>query len=516
MNKKHVLIIGLGLNGSCVANELVKKKFKVTAIDAFDLLDNKIFEKKVQKQDFLKFKYSLSLIKSLISNFGNNPFKNPIFYRLSSLIYTKNKNIISSCKEKFSTYGINKLGGRGHIWGRVSPRYPENEFSDFKEWPIKYKDIKRYYGELEKKFLLNGYKKTKKSKNPIKKKKFNKIEKSFLSLVKNKWKHRIARVLPTLNYNSGPLNPMLKEIINRENFSILKNMLATKIITDKSSKAVGVELINRISLKKKIIYCDYIFLSGSPLETVKILLNSKSKEFSNGLGNKNKLVGKKFFDHIGISYNALLHKKHKKEFNENFNPLNPNKNTNGFYFFPFRKKERERKSILNYSIHGTIDRKRNMISIYSFADCPSYSKNTISLSKSKKDIYGMPILKIYFKWTEEQISTWKDQKIVIKELLAVLKKRFNYELLQSMSNFKIFNKLPNPGFSHHESGGAIMGYSPNNSVVNKVGQIWNCKNVYVCDQSIFPRLNYVNPTLTCMAISLRTARIFAKTNKNKF
>ncbi len=516
MKIKHVVIIGIGLNGSCVANELVKKKFKVTAIDAFDLLDKKIFEKKPQKRDFSKLQYSLSLIKSLISNFGNNPFKNPLFFRINSLISNKNKNIISSNKDKFSTYGVNKIGGRGHLWGRVSPRFPKNEFADFKEWPIKYKDIKKYYSELENKFLLTGDKKKKNGGNVVKEKKFNEIEKSFLSLVKNKWKNRVAKVLPTLNYNSGPLNPMLKEIIKSKNFSIIKNTIVTKIITDKNAKAVGVEFINRLSLKKSLIYCDYIFLSGSPLETIKILLNSKCKKFLNGIGNDKKLVGKKFFDHIGISFSALLFKKQKNKSDKNFNPLNPNKKTNGFYFVPFRKKEKKNKLILNYSIHGTIDKKRNIISIYSFADCPSYSKNIISISKDKRDIYGVPFLKVNFKWMPEQISTWKDQKIVIQELVSILKKNFNYDLHQSISNFKVFNKLPNPGFSHHESGGAIMGHSPNSSVVNKFGQIWNCKNVYVCDQSIFPRLNYVNPTLTCMAISLRSARIFTKATKNKF
>ena len=81
------------------------------------------------------------------------------------------------------------------------------------------------------------------------------------------------------------------------------------------------------------------------------------------------------------------------------------------------------------------------------------------------------------------------------------------------SNNDIFNKLPNPGFSHHESGGAIMGTSPKQSVVNKLSQIWDCNNIYICDQSIFPKLNYVNPTLTSMAVSLKTARNFCKKNK---
>ena len=44
------------------------------------------------------------------------------------------------------------------------------------------------------------------------KQKFNQIENKFIKLVENKWQNRKATVLPTLNYDSGPLNPMLKVI----------------------------------------------------------------------------------------------------------------------------------------------------------------------------------------------------------------------------------------------------------------------------------------------------------------
>ena len=44
-------------------------------------------------------------------------------------------------KNKFKTYEINKIGGC-YLWGRVSPRYPVNEFSNNNGWPLKYNEIK--------------------------------------------------------------------------------------------------------------------------------------------------------------------------------------------------------------------------------------------------------------------------------------------------------------------------------------------------------------------------------------
>lgn len=518
MKKKHILVVGIGLNGSCVCNELIKKKYKVTAIDSYDFLEKSFFNKKLQKTDFSKIKNSFQILKSLIQNNSIGKLKNPIIYRLNSLISNKEDNIISVSKNKFKTYEINKIGGRGHLWGRVSPRYPINEFKNKNGWPLKYDEIKNFYSELEKKFKLTGSKKLMKkfdSGNVIGDKKFNQIENKFINIVEKKWKNRKATVLPTLNYDSGPLNPMLKEIIKDRNFSIIKNSLVTKIITNNKGEAKGVEIVDRVSLKKNVIFSDFIFLSASPLETIKILLNSKSKKFKNGIGNNKKLLGKKFFDHIGIAYTGFLRRNSKHLIKKRFDPLNPNKLNNGFYFSPFRKYEKKIKSILNYSIHGTIDNNRNIISIYSFADCPKENKNSLSLEKNKKDKYGIPSIKVNFNWSKNQITTWRDQKKVISELLSIISKDLKINLYQSKSNYKIFKNLPNPGFSHHESGGAIMGNSSKKSVVNKLGQIWDCRNVYICDQSIFPRLNYVNPTLTSMAISLRSARLFTKRYKNK-
>ena len=88
-----------------------------------------------------------------------------------------------------------------------------NEFSNNNGWPLKYNEIKSFYNEIEKKFILTGNKKILKkfnNGNIIKNKKFNQIENKFIKLVENKWQNRKATVLPTLNYDSGPFKPNAK------------------------------------------------------------------------------------------------------------------------------------------------------------------------------------------------------------------------------------------------------------------------------------------------------------------
>ena len=49
----------------------------------------------------------------------------------------------------------------------------------------------------------------------------------------------------------------------------------------------------------------------------------------------------------------------------------------------------KKKIPLKFSIHGTIDNIRKIISIYSFADCPQKSNNYITIDKKKKDKFGL-------------------------------------------------------------------------------------------------------------------------------
>jgi gluconate 2-dehydrogenase alpha chain len=58
-----------------------------------------------------------------------------------------------------------------------------------------------------------------------------------------------------------------------------------------------------------------------------------------------------------------------------------------------------------------------------------------------------------------------------------------------------------PYQSTHNTGGAIMGTDPGNSVVNKYGQVWDTPNVFVVGASQFPNNPGMNPTGTVAALA---------------
>jgi gluconate 2-dehydrogenase alpha chain len=57
----------------------------------------------------------------------------------------------------------------------------------------------------------------------------------------------------------------------------------------------------------------------------------------------------------------------------------------------------------------------------------------------------------------------------------------------------------------HIQGGAVMGTSPGNSVVNSHLQHWDVKNLWVIGASAFPQNASGNPTLTALALTYRAA-----------
>ena len=63
--------------------------------------------------------------------------------------------------------------------------------------------------------------------------------------------------------------------------------------------------------------------------------------------------------------------------------------------------------------------------------------------------------------------------------------------------------------TRHQSGTLRMGTDPEHSVVDEFGRMHDAPNVVVCDGSVFPTSGAFNPTLTIMAVAMRSATALA-------
>jgi gluconate 2-dehydrogenase alpha chain len=129
----------------------------------------------------------------------------------------------------------------------------------------------------------------------------------------------------------------------------------------------------------------------------------------------------------------------------------------------------------------------------------AYKGNSMDLDPTYKDHAGDPLLRLTLDWheNERKIVEFATQKAV--------------ELARAMGA-KELNPSPPLGHydatryqSSHVQGGAIMGGSPERSVVNPYLQHWQVENLFVVGASAFPQNGSANPTLTVLALTFRTA-----------
>ena len=128
----------------------------------------------------------------------------------------------------------------------------------------------------------------------------------------------------------------------------------------------------------------------------------------------------------------------------------------------------------------------------------SYRANYMDLDPTYRDAHGDPLLRMTIDWQDNEHR-------LIRHLSAKLG-----EIGKAMGARTVrprpFGKYDaNTYRSTHIQGGTIMGNSPETSVVNTDLQMWDAPNVYLLGASAFPQNASGNPTLTVMALVLRTA-----------
>jgi choline dehydrogenase-like flavoprotein len=130
-----------------------------------------------------------------------------------------------------------------------------------------------------------------------------------------------------------------------------------------------------------------------------------------------------------------------------------------------------------------------------FGEILPYHENTISLDKTKKDKWGLPVLSIDCELKENEKKMRIDMKNDAMEMLTAAGLK---DVKPSESDYFM-------GMGIHEMGTARMGKDPKTSVLNAHNQVWDAPNVYVTDGACMTSAACVNPSLTYMALTARAA-----------
>jgi choline dehydrogenase-like flavoprotein len=278
----------------------------------------------------------------------------------------------------------------------------------------------------------------------------------------------------------------------------------------KTRRVAGVRVIDSKTRATVEFRAKLIFLNASTLESTRILFNSATPEFPNGLANSSGELGHNLMDHVKNGGAAAT-------IPGNEDKIVLGRRPNGIYVPRFRNvKRKEAGFIRGYGFQGGGHRdgwERGIaqagfgpefkaaiskpgpwkFSFYGYGECLPNHNNYVELDKAKVDSWGIPVLKIHCSWRENEIALRKDMSITAAEMLAAA----------GAHDIEPFIGNDPPGFSIHEMGTARMGRDPKTSVLNAYNQAHDVKNLFITDGGAMVSSSCVNPSLTYMALTAR-------------
>jgi choline dehydrogenase-like flavoprotein len=135
-----------------------------------------------------------------------------------------------------------------------------------------------------------------------------------------------------------------------------------------------------------------------------------------------------------------------------------------------------------------------MLQMGGFGKVIAQRDNRVTVDPARTDRYGIPAPAVSFSFGDNDKALFAD----MMDRLSAIYHRAGVELFFRDSRMN--------GLASHETGTCRMGHDPKTSVLNAFCRSHDVDNLYVVDGSPFVTLPEKNPTLTIMALAVRTAR----------
>lgn len=450
-----------------------------------------------------------------------------------------------------------QVGGKTYCWARESYRYSDYEFQAAsrdgydQDWPFTYAELEPYYDKVETYIGVSGSREglpqmpdgrflppTNFSCGEIVAKKV--IEKQFgwrlmpdrvanLTVPHNgrpacHYCDQCQRGCHTASYFNSP-SVTLPAAARTGRFTLMSDAVVSHLIMNPDGKAEGVHYISRINKTHGEARARIVVLAAATLESTRILLNSQSPRFPNGVGNSNGVLGHYLMDHFtveGAGGELASLKSAKRE--AVGNPC-------GYLIPKYANTEghRNAKFLRGYRFDGSASQQlyqqafstpgfgkewrekvRTEIPYYfsmeAQGECLPRFDNYAKLDPEKKDAWGIPVLHIHASYGENEHAMAKAMREDISAMLDSLQVK---GMTPPSAELSVFGK------NIHECGTARMGKDPKKSVLNAYNQIHDVKNVFVTDGAAFVTQGCYEPTLTIMAISARAADHIIQASKRR-
>jgi choline dehydrogenase-like flavoprotein len=464
---------------------------------------------------------------------------------------------------KFDWFRARMLGGRTNHWGRISLRFSARDFKHKDvdglgdNWPIGYEDVKPYYDKVDKLIGLFGSKENLPNEPdgfflPPPKPRLHELfyikgaRKSNIPVIPSRMSMLTKKINPErgvcfycgqcnrscsayADFSAGSclIFPAQK---NGGQIDLYNNAMVREVLTNSEGKATGVSYINKSDRKEYTLRAKVVVLAASACSSARILLNSKSPQHPNGLGNSGNTVGKYLHDSTGSSRAAFVPDLvNRKMYNEDgvggMHVYTPwwldNKKLDfprGYhievwggmgmpnYGFGFNANEYNKFFGLKVGGYGNSlrsDVKKYYGSVVGFGgrgESIAMKDNYCEIDPSVVDEFGIPVLRFHYNWTDFERKQAKHMHETFDELIH----NMGGEALSAAPGADREYGLEAPGRIIHEVGTTRMGNDPKTSVVNQFQQLHDANNVFIVDAGPFVSQADKNPTWTILALSWRT------------
>jgi choline dehydrogenase-like flavoprotein len=314
----------------------------------------------------------------------------------------------------------------------------------------------------------------------------------------------------TRSYFSS-LNATLPEAEATGKLTLRPHSVVESLLYDAERNRVdGVRIIDGETHESFEVFGRVVFLCASALESTRILLNSKSDRFPDGLANSSGELGRNLMDHtMGWGAEGVI------PGHEDRVPWG--RRNNGMYMPRFRNvKSKDGPFLRGYGFQGAGFRERWehgvdtpgfgrdfkhslrnwgpwRIAFSGAGECLPSPSNYVELDPEVRDRWGIPALRIRMKWGENERALLKDMSVTAAEMLEAAGAR-DIHLIQEDNP---------PGLTIHEMGTARMGRDPRTSVLNAFNQAHDVPNLFVTDGASMASSSCVNPSLTYMMLTAR-------------
>lgn len=536
------IVVGSGISGGWAAKELCEKGLKTLVLERGR--DVKHGDYPTAMKDPWDMPNQGKLTQDEIAHYPKQT-RAPFVSAYNKHFVLKDTEHNYEEKARFDWTQGNQVGGRSILWGRQCYRMSDLDFNANKQdghgvdWPIRYADLAGWYDYVEKFTGISG---EKLGLPHLPDGQFQKpwelrcIESHLRDAIKEKFnryltvgrvanlteaiegrgpcqaRNRCKRGCPFMGYFSS-ITATLPAAAATGNMTLMANYLVDSVIySDETQKAIGVRVVNQLTLETSEYFAKVIFLNASALNSTAILLNSRSERFPNGMGNDSGQLGRNLMDHhfrVGAKGD---HSGYRDQYYKGRRPT-------GFYIARFRNldaKTNRSDYVRGFGYQG-IGKRHNWnagtgavgigadfknrlmdpggwyVSMTGFGEILPYEDNTITLDHSRKDKWGQPIKVMDATCRENEFKMRKDMKDSSAEMLEAA----------GFKNITTHESKPVVGAAIHEMGTARMGRDPKTSVLNAYNQIHEVKNVYVTDGACMTSGSCQNPSITYMALTAR-------------